>query len=228
MKQFISEGFFDFFKKLAANNHKDWFDENKKWYETDVKKPFEQLVDALLEGMTKSDKSFGGVQAKDCIFRINRDIRFSKDKTPYKLNRSAVITPGGKKNIHARGFYFELGPEECAIYSGIYMPEKETLNAVRNYIAGHLKQFDAILENKEFKKNYGKVLGDKQKRLDPSLKEAAEKQPLIFNTQFYIMHEIPLKKVLSKDIVEYILEKEQICAPFNDFMAKAIQVKQAK
>jgi uncharacterized protein (TIGR02453 family) len=227
MKAHISEEFFGFFKKLAANNNKDWFDANKKWYETSVKAPFEALVSELLVEMAKSDKSYSSAQPKDCIFRINRDVRFSADKTPYKLNRSAIIAPGGKKDMHERGFYLEIGPEECAIYAGSYMLEKPQLMAIRGHIASNTKAFKDIYSDKTFIKTFGKILGETQKRLDPEFKDAAEKEPLIFNKQFYIKHAFSMKQATSSSLVNYLVSTSKVAEPLQKFLAKA-QLKTSK
>ena len=93
---YFTQDFLDFFKELAANNHKDWFHANKKRYEASVKDPFKLFVQDMIDKAAKVDGRFAG-EAKNAIFRINRDIRFSKDKSPYKLQMGAVISPGGKR-----------------------------------------------------------------------------------------------------------------------------------
>ncbi len=90
---FFTEDFLNFFIELAPNNHKDWFDLNRKRCEESIKKPFYAFTQHLIDRITKSDAAFKDLLAKDCVFRINRDIRFSKDKSPYKLQYSAVIAP---------------------------------------------------------------------------------------------------------------------------------------
>lgn len=224
MKQQITEEFYEFFKKLAANNHKEWFDENRSWYESAVKSPFEDLCSALIEAKANADKSFLELRPRDVIFRINRDIRFSKDKTPYKLNRSALIAPGGRKSMSPGGFYFELGPGGNAFYTGAYMPDKSELLNLRTYIAANQDAFRKIIENKEFKTIFGQVEGEKNKRLDAAFKTAGEIQPLMYNTQFYIKHDIPEKVVLSGDLTGYLLELDQKASAFTGFITRGISV----
>jgi uncharacterized protein (DUF2461 family) len=99
---------------------------------------------------------------------------------------SAAIAPGGRKNMTYPGFYFEATPEGINIYGGVYIAEKPQLDAIRNLIASNLKKFENLITEKDFKEKYnGEILGEKQVRLAPELREAAEKQPLIFNKQFY-------------------------------------------
>jgi uncharacterized protein (TIGR02453 family) len=214
----ITSKFFDFFKELAAHNHKDWFDENRKVYETHVKAPFESLVGSLVDEMQKTNSAYANLHFKDCIFRINRDIRFSKDKTPYKLNRSAIIAPEGRKSAGSQGFYFEIGPGECAFYAGAYMLEKQALQNVRRKIVSYPNQFQKIISDSLFIKAFGKVQGATQKRLEPDFRNAAESQPLIFNTQFYIVHEFEPDKVLKKDFIKYLLDLNTRAREFADFL----------
>jgi uncharacterized protein (TIGR02453 family) len=221
MKKYINDSFFRYFKKLAANNHRDWFESNRNEYETEVKKPFDHLVDALIFELAKTDKRFAGLQAKDCVFRINRDVRFSKDKSPYKLNKSAIISPGGKKNHNGMGFYFELGPEECGFYAGAYMPDTENLQKIRQHIAKNSKLFSAIITDLQFKKYFKEVLGDKQKRVDAAYKTAAEAQPLIYNKQFYIQHSFSEKIACGSNVFEYLLEVRKASEDFENFLVDA-------
>ncbi|MBS3912958.1 MAG: DUF2461 domain-containing protein [Bacteroidetes bacterium] len=218
MKALIKSDFFDFFKKLAANNNKDWFDANKKWYEEAVKLPFELLVSELIQAMEKRDKEYGMLQPKDCIFRINRDIRFSSDKTPYKTNRSALMAPGGRKHMSGKGFYLELGPESCGLYAGAYMPAKEDLYQMRLKIKNQSKKFRQILEDKTFVKTFGEIQGEKQKRLDTEFREAAENEPILFHKQLYIQHEFSEKEITGDDAVKRILDVAKLSEPFVNFL----------
>ena len=132
---FFTADYLDFFKELAANNHKDWFDANRKRYEKSVKDPFKAFVQEMIDRVRAEDSSVQ-IEPKDAIFRVNRDIRFSKDKTPYKTQMSAIVSPGGKKDKTTPGIYMELGPENLKIYGGAHMLDKEQLLAIRETIAG--------------------------------------------------------------------------------------------
>ena len=125
--KFFNPDFIDFFKELAANNHKDWFDLNRKRYEQSVKKPFAAFTQYMIDVIAKENSDFNDLLAKDCIFRINRDIRFSNDKTPYKTMSSAVIATGGKKSTAINGIYFEFSAEHVRVYGGIYEINKEEI-----------------------------------------------------------------------------------------------------
>lgn len=218
---FFTNDYLDFFKELAANNHKDWFDENRKRYQESVKKPFDAFVDAVINEMKKTDSSIN-IQAKDAVFRINRDIRFSQDKTPYKLNRSAIIAPGGKKNKTFPGLYFEFSPEHVRVYTGAYMPDKDQLQALREEISDNLNEFDKIITNKKFIDSYQEVRGEKNARIPKEFKEAGEKQPLIYNKNFYVYTTLPAEIILEDDLVKTITNTYKIAEPFANFLKKPI------
>src|SRR6266496_3900330 len=130
----------DFLKKLKKNNNREWFNENKNLY-LDAKEDFDYFVNELIQEISESDSSVAGLQPKDCTFRIYKDVRFSKDKTPYKTNFGAAIQQGGRKSP-ASGYYIHISPTEVFVAGGIYMPSPENLLKIRNYIAaGHKKFF---------------------------------------------------------------------------------------
>ena len=141
---FFTADFIQFFIDLAPNNHKDWFDENRSRYEDNVREPFKKFVGHLISELNKVNPNFKDLEPKDCIFRINRDIRFSKDKTPYKMNVSALMAVGGKKNYMGEGVYIELGPEHVRVYSGLYEVDKEALLQLREGIAQNLSEFNRL------------------------------------------------------------------------------------
>jgi uncharacterized protein (TIGR02453 family) len=217
----ISPAFPQFFAELERNNHKEWFDANKKRYERDVKIPFTALVHEVLKLVSATDPTLENLQPKDCIFRINRDIRFSKDKTPYKIYASAAIARGGRKHMDIPGFYFEIGASFFAIYGGLYGPEKSTLDDVRYYIAGNREAFRKCISQGEFVKYFGEIRGEKNKILPVELKAAAADEPLIFNKQFYFFRQIPVAEVLENP-VEAVMENYRIMKPVNDFLSHAV------
>lgn len=218
----FDQDFLDFFKELAANNNKDWFDLNRKRYEQKVKLPFQKFVQHLIDEIATKHPKFQELTPSDCIFRINRDIRFAKDKSPYKLMISAVIAPNGKKSQAVHGVYFELGPEAVRVYGGIYEIEKEDLLAVREGIAEHLEEFQKLLKASDFKKTFGEVRGEKNRVLPAHLKAAAVREPLIFNKQWYFVTEFPAELVLSPALSDTILDCFRIGEPlelfFNQFI----------
>jgi uncharacterized protein (TIGR02453 family) len=141
-----------FLKDLKKNNNKPWFDANRKQYES-AKADFAAFVQTLIDAHGKKDKFIAHLQAKDCMFRINRDVRFSKDKSPYKTNMGAFINPGGKKSNLA-GYYIHLEPGGCFAGGGIYMPMPPELSKVRQEIDYNFADFKKIIGSKKFKTAY--------------------------------------------------------------------------
>ena len=162
-------------------------------------------------------------EAKNAIFRINRDIRFSKDKTPYKLFASALLSPTGRKNISNPGFYLELNPEKMAVYGGIYMPDNTQISKIRQYIAEHQKAFSEVISQPDFMNKYGEIQGEKQTRIPKELKEAGEVQPLIYNKQWYITAELPPETILQDNLMEIFMDYFQTALPLHNFINQALE-----
>jgi uncharacterized protein (TIGR02453 family) len=218
---YLEQDFLQFFMDLAGNNNKEWFDANRSRYEQQVREPFKVLVRDLITEVKKVEPAID-VEPKDCIFRINRDIRFSKDKTPYKLHTGAVIAPGGRKDMVNPGLYIELNPEHMRIYSGVYMPDKNLLYAIRERMATNPEQFAKLLKAKSFKTHFrGEILGDKNKVLPKEFKQAAEQQPLIFNKAFYYYNELDPTTCLQDDVVKICVDHFKAARPMNAFLMGA-------
>lgn len=206
-----------FFKELAANNNKDWFDANRTRYFKSVKEPFEAFTGEVIQRVAKIDPKVK-IEPKEAIFRINRDVRFSKDKAPYKLNRSALIAVGGRKDMQSPGIYYELGPEAVRIYGGAYMPDKELLLRIRTRIAKNPAKFKTLCADKDFVKYFGAMQGEKNKLLPPEFKAAAVKEPLLFNKQFYYGAELPAKAVVDPKLPEVFIAHFKAMADMSKFL----------
>lgn len=211
-----------FFKDLAKNNNKEWFDANRKRYEASVKKPFEDFVAEAIKQVARHDKNVR-IEPKEAIFRINKDIRFSKDKTPYKLNKSAIISAAGRKDHSTPGIYFELGPESVKFYGGAYEPDKEQLEKIRTAILRDPKGFRKTIEDKAFTALFAGVSGEKNKVLPAEFKGAVAKEPLIANKQFYVAAERPAKLVADPKLMEHLMEHYLAMRPFNVWLALAMK-----
>lgn len=213
---YFSTDFLAFFKELASNNHKDWFDENRKRYEKEVKEPFKFFVDDLIGHIRGAHEPDLLIKPKDAIFRINRDIRFSKDKTPYKTNVSALLSPKGRKSADYPALYIELGPAHLGIYGGCYMLKPVQVKAVREHIAKHLDAFQSMNNDPNFRKFFPDgIVGESQKRVDKEIKEAAEKEPILFQKQFYYHHHddpqiIPTDGLLIRVMDHYEASKDMM------------------
>ena len=142
-----------FLRNLSKNNNKPWFDLHRKEYEI-ARKDYEDFIQSVIDTFGKSDPSIAPLIAKQCLFRINRDIRFSKNKTPYKKNFAASINRGGKKSIFA-GYYFHLEPGNSFIGGGIWMPMPGETQKIRQEIDYCWPEFKKIITAKNFKTIYG-------------------------------------------------------------------------
>lgn len=221
--KYFSPDFNQFFKELAANNHKDWFDINRKRYEKEIKDPFKAFVTDLIERIRTHEPSIQ-IEAKDAIFRINKDIRFSKDKTPYKLHMGAVVSPLGRKDRTNPGIYVQLGPEDVRVYGGIYTADKEQLQKVRTAIASDLKGFQKAISAPSFVETYGgEIHGEKNKVLPKELKEAAQEQPIIFNKNFYYFTKMDADMVESDQLLDIVMKHYEAAKPVREFLRNALQ-----
>jgi uncharacterized protein (TIGR02453 family) len=141
-----------FLTQLKKNNNKPWFDAHRAQYEA-ARIDFSNFIQLVIDALQKSDTTITGLTSRDCMFRINRDIRFSKDKTPYKAHFGASIKRGGRKAPFA-GYYFHLEPGQSFIGGGMWMPEAPALKNMRQEIDYNWDEFRDILKHKEFKKTY--------------------------------------------------------------------------
>ncbi len=214
--------FNQFFKDLAKNNNKEWFDANRKRYEGSVKKPFEAFVREAIARIAKHDKSVA-IEPKEAIFRINKDIRFSKDKTPYKLETSAIISPAGRADHSTPGIYFALGPENVKFYGGCYQPEKDQLYAIREAILRDGKGLHKAIGSSAFLSHFGSVQGEVNKVLPPEFKAAVAKEPLIAHKQFYVAAELSAGKVTDPKLMDLLMDHWLAMHPFNTWLAKALK-----
>jgi uncharacterized protein (TIGR02453 family) len=213
---YFTKEYIDFFQELEKNNSKEWFDQNRKRYENFVRKPMVRLVEDVIEAMQAYDDSFNP-DPKKCIGRINRDIRFSKDKTPYNLHFFANITKGSKENPMA-GIAFRFGGHDCGIMAGFYQMSKERLAHARQKIKGNLKEFQKLKSDNEFVKKFGEIQGEAYKRVPPELKSTFEIEPLIANKQFFYVAEKEGEFILSDQLKETIVDYWLAAKSMNDFL----------
>jgi uncharacterized protein (TIGR02453 family) len=219
---FFEPDFLQFFMDLAPNNNKDWMDENRSRYENVVREPFKKFVDHMITVLAKDNPKLKDLDNKDCIFRINRDIRFAKDKQPYKLNVSALVCVGGKKK-HGEGVYFELSPEHLRVYNGIFQPDKDELYDLRNGISNNLVEFKKLYTSKDFKNTYGEIRGDQNKIIPKEFKESGEKEPLIYNKQFYFFKEFDPETILDDNLDTIIADTYSASRPMEKFFSQFVK-----
>ena len=211
-----------FLKNLQKNNNKGWFDKNRKVYE-DAKSDFLSLVEKLIPGIASFDPTIADQLAKNCTFRINRDVRFSQNKSPYKNNIAAYFNKAGKKGNGA-GYYLHIEPGKSFAAAGIWQPETADLAKIRQEIDYNLDEWKKILNNPGFKKNFEKGL-DLSNILARPPKGYSEDNPAIQYVKlksFVIRSPLSDDDVMDKGFVKKIVRVFQAAYPVVGFLNKAV------
>lgn len=215
------KGVFNFLKELSKHNNREWFADNKKAYEN-ARDEFELFIADVIAQPGKWDKDILTLNPKDCIYRIYRDVRFSKDKTPYKLNFSGLISKDGRKAQGAIN-YIQVQPSQSFSAGGIYMPESSQLKAIRQEIDYNLADFEKVLNQKDFKENFGSL--SEEWKLKTSPKDYSEDNPAIEYLRlksFVAIKNYTDKEVLDKDFYKEVANSFKILTPLNAFLNRAI------
>ena len=210
-----------FLKAIKKNNNTEWFEKNRPKYEN-AKQDYLQFVTEVLDGIKKTDQSLQFLEPKQCVFRIYRDARFSKNKDPYKTNFGASFSLGAKK-IDTAGYYFHLEPGACFIGGGFWFPMAPELNKIRQEMDYCFKEFKSIINAKKFKNNYG-VLNETDKLVRPP-KGYEPNNPAIEYLKlknFTATMEITDADVLNKNLVKKVISSFEALSPLDHFLNKAI------
>lgn len=212
-----------FLKGLKKNNNKAWFDAHRPAYET-AKKDFEGFIQVVLQKHSSKDPSIASLEAKKCLFRINRDVRFSKDKSPYKTNMGASMTSGGKKSPLA-GYYFHIEPGKSFVGGGLYMPLPDQLAKVRQEVDYNFEEFKKIVTSKKFKKIFGALDTSEGLQLSriPKGYEAENPASAFLKLKSFIaMADVPDKELTSKALTKKTLEVLETIQPLLEFLNRAV------
>jgi uncharacterized protein (TIGR02453 family) len=219
----LSKDTLQFLDDLKANNNRDWFLENKKRYEA-VKNDYQQLVADLLDAMKPMDPSLEMLEVKNCTFRINRDIRFSKDKTPYKSHLGIWLSSGAK-GLNRSGYYIHLEKGASFIAGGLYCPEAEDLKKMRKEIAYFYDDLEAILDDKNFKKEFKDFDRNEKNTLKNPPRGYEKEHPAIEFLKlksFESSQRIDISAASKKDFVTVMSKKLIALKPLNDFINRAL------
>lgn len=212
-----------FLEDLKANNNRDWFQENKKRYEI-FKKDYHQLVADFLDVMKPLDPSLELLEVKNCTFRINRDIRFSKDKSPYKAHLGIWMSAGAK-GANRSGYYVHIEKGGSFIAGGFYSPESEELKKVRKEIAFFYDDLEEILNDKNFKKEFGSLDRTESNSLKNAPKDYEKDHPAIEHLKlkrYTASQKFDIKEVSQKDFATKMSKKLIALKPLNDFINRAL------
>lgn len=205
----------DFLIYLKENNNKEWFDINRKLYK-DISAEFKIFAQELILGISSFDNKVLNINPKDCVFRINRDIRFSTDKSPYKTNFGAFIVPGGKKSGNA-GYYFHIEPNNCFIAGGIHMPAPDKLKLIRKNIYENFNDFKSIITEDNFVKNFKSISAERLINPPKGFPKDFEGIDFLKFKSFTVIK--PIKETeLNENILAKTFELFKTMKPFNDFL----------
>ncbi len=210
-----------FLTALAENNHKGWMDDNKKWY-LDSREEFLEDVDVMLKGVAVFEPAMAAFKAKDCMFRINRDVRFSANKNPYKNNFSAYFSPKGKK-VEWPGYYVHVQPGASFIGGGLWMPSSDALKKIRREIDYSGAELRKILESKAVSEVYSGIAGEKLKTSPRDYDADHEFIEFLRLKSFILSKPLEDRDIDSGKFITVALDGFQRMKPFQDFLSKAIE-----
>ena len=215
----IEKSTLDFLADLAKHNDREWFAANRKRYES-AKKDFELFVQSVIEKLLPDNPILKGLEAKSCIFRINRDIRFSKDKSIYKTNFGAFIVRGGRRNGDKYpGYYIHLEPGgNSMIAGGSYMPPMPWLSNIREKIGDEGDKFLKIVRNSEFVKFFGELDGEKLKSAPKGFSNDHKYIEYLRMKSFVAVRMITDREVTSGGYMDLVLKGFSLMKPLNDFL----------
>ena len=214
-----------FLKELKENNNKPWFDINRKTYEV-AKQDFAAFVEILIKGIEQFDENIAEInlKPKDCVFRINRDVRFSKNKDPYKTNFGAWFCKG-RKNAFSAGYYLHIDSSECFLAGGIWMPETDNLKKIRAEIDYNFEEFSNILSAESFKKTFPKGLDREVSTVRPpkGYDEANPAIDFIKLKSFTASSVIDSKDISKPNFSALILDSFKVMQPYIAFLNRAVE-----
>ena len=214
----IRKSTLDFLNQIKFNNNRDWFLKNHPIY-LEARENFESFVQKLIDQIIEFEPIMKGLEVKSCVYRFNRDIRFSNDKSPYKTHFGAFIVKGGKKNGDKySGYYFHIEPGASIIAGGAYMPPAQWLSAIREKIDEEPDRFIKIINSKEFIRFFGQLTGEKLKKAPKGFPPDHPNVDLLKFKSYLVVNEVSDKLVLSDKYFEHTVNVMKAMKPLNDFL----------
>ncbi|MBK7710215.1 MAG: DUF2461 domain-containing protein [Bacteroidales bacterium] len=215
----INKSTLEFLNGLKYNNNREWFLNNQSAYK-EAKNNFESFVQEIINEITVFDPILRGLEVKNCVYRINRDIRFSNDKTLYKSHLGAFIVRGGKKNGDKfGGYYFHIEPGQSMIAGGAYMPPSPWLSAIRENISDDPEQFLKIISEKNFVKYFGEIEGEKLKSAPKGYASDHPHIDLLKFKSYLVTNNVPDEDVLTPGFLKHTVNVFKAMKPLNDFLS---------
>lgn len=223
----ITKEAIQFLSDLVANNNTEWMHANKKRYEN-YKKDYHDYIASVLAELKPLDKALEPLEVKNCTFRINRDIRFSKDKSPYKTNMGAWFTQN-KNNKNSPGYYIHFEKGKSFIAGGVWCPEPGQLKQIRKEIEFFHEDLEKIVGEKSFKKEFGSLDRDENNTLKKAPKDIDPNHPAIEFLKlksFTVSQPIDDKLFTEPDFAKKIAKKLAVMKPMNDFLSRALETEE--
>ena len=214
----IKKSTLDFLTGVKCNNTREWFHANRPLY-LDAKDNFESFVQQIIDKIILFDPIMKGLEAKSCVYRINRDIRFSNDKSPYKSHFGAFIVRGGKQNGDKyAGYYFHVEPGKSIMAGGAYTPPSPWLSAIREKISERPEEYIKITSVKDFVKYFGSVDGEKLKTAPKGYPKDHPHIEILKLKSYLVVNEANDKLVLSNDFQNHVIKVFKTMKPLNDYL----------
>lgn len=210
-----------FLSALTAHNSKEWMDDNKKWY-LDSREEFIEDVAVMLKGVEAFEPAMAAFKPKDCIFRINRDVRFSANKNPYKNNFSAYFSPKGKK-VEWPGYYVHVQPEASFVAGGLWMPSADLLKKIRREIDYSGAELKKMLASKTIAEVFSGIEGEKLKTSPRDYDADHEFIEFLKLKSFILSRAMTDRDIDSGNYINVALDSFQRIKPFQDFLSRAIE-----
>ena len=223
----ISKEALQFFEDLVANNNTEWMHANKKRYEN-FKKDYHQYIELVLAEMKPLDRTLEPLEVKNCTFRINRDIRFSKDKSPYKTNIGIWFTQN-KNSKNSPGYYIHFEKGRSFIAGGVWCPEPEELKKIRKEIEFFHDDLEKVVNEKTFKKEFKELTRDDTNSLKNAPKGFDPNHPAIefLKLKSYTASQKVDDKIFTEpDFSKKIAQKLIALKPMNDFLKRALETEE--
>lgn len=215
----IDKSTLTFLSDLRKHNDREWFLANRNRY-IEAKSNYEVFVQSVIDEIIRFDPVLKGLEAKTCTYRINRDIRFSNDKTIYKTYMGAFIVKGGKKNgDRYAGYYVHVEPgNNSMIAGGAYVPPMPWLTAIRNKIDEQGGKFKKILNDRDLKNYFGEIEGEKLKSAPKGFPRDHPDIELLKMKSYLVSRMISDKEITSNGILSHIIKGCRAMKPLNDFL----------
>ncbi|PTN10571.1 DUF2461 domain-containing protein [Mangrovibacterium marinum] len=212
---------FEFLTELKENNNRDWFNAHRQAYEQ-AREQMLFLTDILIQEVRRFDTDIPVLNARDCLFRIFRDVRFAKDKSPYKTNMGSFIAPGGRKS-ELGGYYIHLEPGASFVGGGVWCPSPDVLRAIRQEIYESPESFKEVLHDTDFHQYFPDIMGEKLKTAPKGFDKEFADIDLLRPKSYAFGHSLTDEEVLSENLVEEAIDMFRQLSFMNRFLNDAIK-----